>query len=549
MLSAKATTPYMGEYTGQIIEPILKHSNLSQTVADEALVQLSVALLGLTYVSIIDWNEAASTWVPTLNGNPRPKPRSPLNEGATTIVVGTWVNSTDSLLRWDRLVDNATVVYPHTQIATYMMSGRWSDANHFTDRMEVGIKAVTPLINTLCVRVSDSEAEVWNDLYSKMNGSSSHRDSSPSPHDLKEQLSSKKFAALREVAEIFQWQAPEDVPGSMSTDFKRGTNDSMVFHTISANDTGKPLYLQFPYYPAYPEENVVCKVKGDLGDGCTSLYGLGIGTDELRIDCGENGEDLVPWHDDDIASRVSNMTTPLTTSVLQMQTSEVIMHKTRPILDLLLQSPVPYMKYGDNIVPPEGSSTVAEALSVINGFAAGQGMMGTAITKEGALKLQHLPFAHAANESFPARLNYTTYRNGGSAHGWQYILFAPLIIVCLESTVILVYSSRSWFPRGKQRQILDLSNPQYFFQLGMVTSLNRRPTPETIEKEYKGRWMISDDADYMQYLKLLEDERQQTTTDHDTGTAELRDMGQGQAAIFPGGAAFCRVLGWFKGRF
>ncbi|KAI5298087.1 Mitochondrial Translation Optimization [Ascosphaera pollenicola] len=231
---------------------------------------------------------------------------------------------------------------------------------------------------------------------------------------------------------------------------------------------------------------------------------------------------------------------------LQMETPGIMPDTSKVGLDLLLDPAIPYLKFGNEIVPPRASSTVAETLSVLTGFAGAYGMLGSAMTKAGTSKER--PDHFSATESFSAAVKYTTYRNGGSAHGWQYIFYIPLVTVCLESTVIFLYACRSLFASGKNRQILDFSDPHYFFQLGLATSLYKRSTPENIEKDFAGRWTILHDAHDLQYVQSLADQLQEASAHHQAEMAEPRDVEGGHGNAVPTPAILSSIVGWFKGR-
>ncbi|KAI5302278.1 hypothetical protein KEM56_000850 [Ascosphaera pollenicola] len=277
-LSHDIDLPYMGILMEPVLEASYAQRNISEGAAETHMAQVSVAIVGLTNIAVTSWIDAAEDWVDTKT-EPRPVPQSPMDETAGVSMTAAWINGTESLLRWDRLVDNATLVYPHMEVARYM-TGDDCDVNHYTDQIEVTVDAVSPMVNTLCAKMSDSDVDVWNDLYRAANHSTSSNDSSTS--DLKKLLSSDEYKPLRDIAEIFGWEQLEDVPGTMVTNLTHNKTDFVVFHSINANSSASAAYFQFPYYATLNTQNVVCRIQGDLTDGCSSRYSLNTGSPRIH---------------------------------------------------------------------------------------------------------------------------------------------------------------------------------------------------------------------------------------------------------------------------
>ncbi|KAI5306505.1 hypothetical protein KEM56_000554 [Ascosphaera pollenicola] len=421
-----------------------------------------------------DWHNVSD---PSLEQIPPPMSQWTVNNAPSPFKVavnGAWLNSTSRLVPFstgDRFVNSARLIYPHLGILTTSLGHneeqtadgnvpKYKTLDERSFELHASAAMPAPIIDTLCVNASRDEISLLKSGSNRTNYET-YRHWPASISETYEAWRANQLMSntseLRDLQAIFNWDFPKNGPPAFSD------LDREDFGVASVSFISPSYVAVMP--PGVTEEAggdiTMCRINTGMADGCSSTLHRQFGYDRLEVHCvpeDVNEQLLVP---DPYSNDTIDWTTLLavgTTSELGSISALALASTVHPDLDISkAMKPDPdtlQHEAAENssfLVNGERRPFIAEAVSVYAGAVALAGTEGTSV-KHGT-PLSNIP----DHETFEANVRVSTYRSGGKARRFQYMLFPVFIIICAGSIGCLYFLV--WVARFGLRDLTDPETP------------------------------------------------------------------------------------------
>ncbi|KAI5307291.1 DASH complex subunit ask1 [Ascosphaera pollenicola] len=357
--------------------------------------------------------------------------------------------------------------------------------------LQLAARVKAPAVNTLCTTVPTDQIELWNKLHialtdengiNKQYNYSSHSAEGvrSAQEALEKLLASKEYSALDDLSRIFGWKFPYEYP----VPFSRAAVNKFASQYVQAS-TG-----------LIDQDNlIVCKLTPKMVDGCVSIFTDADGYGEVIIDCETDGPISAQVYSDYARGWVTSAST-----VIESVLGLVIETFSAGNAAMSLMS-----QYLDEVYSPKNLTypfrpSLAEMLCLITGPISINRSENTSMHQVLMPEDNHkLPF----NESVQVAVEFSTYRSTGSVQKWQYILYVPLVSLCIQSAIVLIYLVAVL----RCKRLRDVAEPQYLFQIGLATPFGKATNAEGIDQKFGGRWAVAKDGNNMHVAQPVQRRR------------------------------------------